>query len=396
MRWTNIESPPKIPLDIHLRLQRESVARRPQDVARHAKLGEILLRFANYGDAAIAFERAETIDPRNFRHFHRLANCYVRIGRHEDALEVCERGFDVLPDCSSLHGICGIALRALGRHIEARAAFLRALELSTDAFEAAECLLSPLASDPEGARMLALCDQVPSAYANSAVVRGYRAIALSRLGRLDEARSIVDLENYPARISFEPPAEFGGIERFNALLASEILHNPGLRYTPAYGFYRTEDLGITGARAFPILAKFLRTAIEDYIASFVQRGLDLALPLPPQEGFLQAAGNVVRADQGHQAHLHKYAFISGVYHVAVPTERSSADDQAGALVLGSCDGLCEGFVPCWGTGYVKPVPGVATLFPSHFFHSVRPTRSDQPRIAVPFDLCVDRGRTILA
>jgi hypothetical protein len=33
------------------------------------------------------------------------------------------------------------------------------------------------------------------------------------------------------------------------------------------------------------------------------------------------------------------------------------------------------------------VPGVATLFPSHIFHSVVPTRTEQPRIAIPFDLC---------
>ena len=37
-------------------------------------------------------------------------------------------------------------------------------------------------------------------------------------------------------------------------------------------------------------------------------------------------------------------------------------------------------------GYIKPIAGVATLFPSHIFHSVVPTRSEQPRIAVPFDL----------
>jgi hypothetical protein len=65
-----------------------------------------------------------------------------------------------------------------------------------------------------------------------------------------------------------------------------------------------------------------------------------------------------------------------------------ADDGVGALVLGSLDGLTEGYVPCWGTRNIKPVPGVATLFPSHIFHSVMPTRSEHPRIAVPFDLCV--------
>jgi hypothetical protein len=218
-------------------------------------------------------------------------------------------------------------------------------------------------------------------------VRGYRAIALSRVGRLDEARNLVDLERYPARFAFEPPAEFGGLERFNLLLADEILRNPGLRHT-SYGFYRTEQLAILGARAFPVLSKFLRSAIEDYIAKFVQRGLDVILPPPPPRGFLYSAGNVVRGEEGHHAHLHKFAYISGVYHVSVPSDVLQFNDRSGALVLGPFDGLTDGYVPCWGKRDIKPVPGVATIFPSHIFHSVVPTRTEQPRISIPFDLCV--------
>jgi hypothetical protein len=215
-------------------------------------------------------------------------------------------------------------------------------------------------------------------------VRGYRAIALSRVGRLGEARNLVDLERYPARTVFEPPAEFGGIERFNALLADEILRNPGLRHTFPYGFYRTEQLAILGARAFPVLSKFLRSAIEAYIANFAQSGLDIILPPLPPRGYLYSAGNVVREEEGHHAHLHKFGYISGVYHVSVPPDVALGTDRSGALVLGPCDG----YVPCFGSRDIKPVPGVATLFPSHIFHSVVPTRTEQPRIAIPFDLCV--------
>jgi hypothetical protein len=285
-----------------------------------------------------------------------------------------------MPNCAQLHSVRGIALRTLGRETEARAVFLEALAFSPDAFEAAECLLLPMASNPDGGQLLALCEQFPPSYTNSTVVRGYRAIALSRVGRLDDARSLVDLERYPASATFEPPAEFGGIDRFNALLADEILRNPGLRRTSSYGFYRTEQLAILGAQAFPVLAKFLRSTIADYVGEFVHRGLDVILPPPPRAGFLDSAGNIVRAEESHRAHLHKYAYISGVYHVSAPP-------GAGALVLGPFDG----YVPCWGRRDIKPVPGVATLFPSHIFHSVVPMRSEQPRIAIPFDLCAPSG-----
>jgi tetratricopeptide (TPR) repeat protein len=379
MLWTDIESPTaQIPLDIQLRFQLESVARRPHEAARYAKLGNIFTAFEKYADAATAFAQAEALDSSNFRQFDRLARCYIALKQPDAAFAVCERGYAVMSNSAEFHTIRGIALRALGRDTEACASFLQALALSRDSFVAAESLLSPLASDSDGGRLLALCEEVPSTYANCTVVRGYRALALSRVGRVDEARNLVDLERHPARITFEPPAEFGGIEHFNALLADEILRNPGLRYASEYGFYQTEQLAIPGARAFPVLAKFLRSIIKNYIAEFAHRGLDGILPPPPQEGFLDSAGNVVRAEESHRAHLHKYAYISGVYHVSAPPD-------AGALILGPFDG----YVPCWGRRDIKPVQGVATLFPSHIFHSVGPTRSERPRIAIPFNLCVE-------
>src|SRR5262249_37329109 len=216
-------------------------------------------------------------------------------------------------------------------------------------------------------------------------VRGYRAIALSRMGRLDEARSIVDLERHPARITFEPPAEFDGLEHFNTVLANEILRNPGLRYAPSYKFNRAESLDIPGARAYRALVKFLCAAIEGYIAEFARRGLDSILPAPPREGSFTSAGNVVRSDERHRAHLHKFAYISGVYHVTVPTDMARADDRAGALVLGSCNDLTGGDISCWGSRDIKPIPGVATLFPSHIFHSVAPPRGEAPPSSCPFD-----------
>jgi Putative 2OG-Fe(II) oxygenase len=208
------------------------------------------------------------------------------------------------------------------------------------------------------------------------------------LGAPRKPKRLVDPDLHLARFGFEPPAEFGGIERFNALLAQEILRNPALHYIKAYGFHRTEHLDIEEARAFPALATFLQAAIENFIAEFPRRGLDVILPPAPTEGYLKTAGNVVRGKQSHHSHLHKFAYVSGVYHVAVPRHDGSADAGAGALVIGACEDFTGGYAPCWGRRDIRPTPGVATLFPSHIFHSVAPTGSAQLRGAVPFDLGV--------
>jgi hypothetical protein len=387
MEWRDIE-PRKIPPDIRLRFLKESVSHRPHDGERHAELGLSLWELVMDGDAVAAFERAESISSGNFRDFARFAMCYCRLGRPDAALQVCDRGKEVLPDRSDIHTVRGMALRMLGRHADAREAFLRAVALSPDAFEAVECLFLALAADRDGAGLLSLSEELPSAYTNSTVVRGYRAIGLSLAGRRDEARSLVDLERYPLRVGFEPPAEFGSIEQFNAQLTEEILNNPGVYRVSVLEYRRTDHLAIMGARAFPVLAKFLRDAIERYLAEFARRGLDAVLPAPPRAGILCAAGNIVRGGEVHRVHLHKFGYVSGVYHVAVPPAETSADDQAGALVLGSCDGIIDDYIPCWGRRDIRPIPGVATLFPSHIFHTVNPTRSEHLRIAVPFDLCI--------
>src|ERR1700733_3053815 len=153
------------------------------DAGRLGLIGENLLQRAQHAEAAAAFEQAEALAPRNFRHFASLAYCYLRLNQAEIALRVCNRGSEVLPDCRDL--LCGVA------------------------FTAAEVLLLSLARDLDGSRLLAACDELPAAYANCTVVRAFRAIALSRVGRTEDARRLVDLDKYVAQIAFTPPKEFG-------------------------------------------------------------------------------------------------------------------------------------------------------------------------------------------
>jgi len=387
VQWIDAAYPATIPLHTLLTQRRQSAALHPDDAERQADLGETLWKLDILSDAAAAFEKVELLDPATFRYFGRLARCYVFLDRPNDALQVCERWNEVLPKSADLHFVRGLALRKLGRREEARDAFLRATALSPSAFEAVECLMIPVASLPDGSKLLALCDELPVIYANSTVVRGYRAIGLSRVGRADEARAIMDLENYVAQVEFEPPPGFGGIDDFNALLAEEILANPDLRHMPNYGFRRTERLNMAGARAFPVLAKFFRVAMEQYVEQFPERRLDAIMPAAPKRAYLNTAGNVVHGSERHRSHLHKFAYISGVYHVSVPPNVERNEGRAGTLVVGSCDHLTEEYAPCWGTRDIKPTPGVATIFPSHMFHSVVSTCSTGLRIAIPFDLC---------
>jgi tetratricopeptide (TPR) repeat protein len=383
IQWIDAENPAMAPLSEVLADCERRAASPPDDPERQAEIGEILLKLAKFAEAAAVFERVEALDPEHFGYFGRLARCHLFLDRPDDALGDCERWRRVMPNSADLHFLRGLALRNLGRRDEARQAFLEAVSLSPYAFEAVECLALPESSREDGATLLALCDELPAVYANSTVVRGYRAIGLSRSGRVDEARAIMDLENYVAQVTFEPPPGFGGIDGFNSMLAEEIRANPDLRVMSSYGFRRTERLNVRGARAYPELAKFLRAAMMRFIDEFRRRGLDKIMPDPPRRAYLTTAGNLVHNQESHRSHLHKFAYISGVYHVSAPHRGG----RGGALVLGSFNQIAQDYAPCWGARIIEPRPGVATIFPSHIFHSVASTGVTEERIAVPFDLC---------
>ncbi len=384
IQWIDSDYPAVGPLNAALADRERRAASAPDDPEREAELGEVLWKLGRLVEAAAVFERIEARDPTAFCYFGRLARCHLFLDRPDLALRDCERWGRGMPNSADLHFLTGLALRKLGRGDEARKAFLRAISLSSHAFEAVECLTLPAASlDDGGATLLALINELPAAYSNSTVVRGFRAIGLSRSGRVNEAMSIMDLNNYVALVPFEASPAFGGIDAFNLQLADEIRLNPDLRVMSSYGFRRTERLNTPGARAYPELALFLRAAMLRFIDEFPARGLDKIIPEPPSRAYLNTAGNVVRNRESHRSHLHKFAYVSGVYHVSAP----QCGGRGGALILGSCNQLAQDYEPCWGTRAIKPKPGVAILFPSHIFHSVTSTDVESERIAVPFDLC---------
>ena len=222
MLWTDIELPPRIPLDVQLRFQRESVARRPHDAARHVKLGNILMALENYPDAVAAFVQAERLLPVTSANstnspdatsgsigltpHSRFAGAGMRLCRITRNSVLCAESCCVRSGEKRKHA----------RHSWKRFPSVPMLSKLWNVFYRRWPRIPMMAIGYW--RFAGSFPRLCQLYRRG----GYRGIALSRVGRLDEARSLVDLERYPARVTFEPPAEFGGIERFNSLLANEI------------------------------------------------------------------------------------------------------------------------------------------------------------------------------
>jgi tetratricopeptide (TPR) repeat protein len=385
MRWIEPEAEVSLPPGAQISLLRQAIEKQPNNWALHCRLGAALARCGRWGEAVDAYETAERQAPDEFVAGPKFAKCYVELDRPEAALDACRRG-EARGPSAELRFQKGRALLKLRRPADARDAFRSAVKANGTHIPALRALLAPMARQPDGAGLLDFCDALPRSSKDTALVRAHRAIALSRIGRIAEALQIVDLDRHVARVPFDPPAQFGAIDQFNRHLADDILADrapakpasEGFDYNPAPQFRRSER--------FLALRGFIKSAIDNFLDQARARGLDAVMPRPPKEGHLYESSTVLHGPGHNGQHVHGNAYVSSVYHVLVPDSIGSADDSRGALALGLCESYTGGYTPCWGTRYIKPVAGSLVIFPSHIFHDVVPSRTQEPRIAVAADL----------
>jgi tetratricopeptide (TPR) repeat protein len=382
MRWLDAEPVLSVPPAVQESLLRRALDRRPGDPALREKLGLALADSGNYGAAVEMLEIAAKGDSLCFGAWADLAHCYGRLQRFDAALDACRRGETRNPT-AAIHYQRGRILLKQGAVEEAYAALRAAVALGYE--PALRTLLSLLVRNPSGAELLEFCDTLPAAFRETALVRGNRAIALSRLGRTEEALRIVDLERHVAQVTLQAPPGYESMDAFNCALADEILtaapHDADrTEFNIDYNMYAFQ-----GA-AYKALRTLIQAAIERYLTEAEARGLTCIMPPPPDPGMLGGASVVLYGTGRNGEHLHPAGYVSCVYYVSIPYCVATAQDEQGFLVLGKCNEYTRGYVPCWGERYIKPMAGQLVIFPSHFFHDVVPTESDLPRISVAADL----------
>ncbi|CAH2095024.1 unnamed protein product [Euphydryas editha] len=94
--------------------------------------GNELMKSERYREALEKYSRAIELDPQNSVFFCNRAAAHFKLGEHESAVADCMAALALQPNYGKAHGRLGIALTALNRHEEARAAFARAVQLEPD------------------------------------------------------------------------------------------------------------------------------------------------------------------------------------------------------------------------------------------------------------------------
>jgi hypothetical protein len=215
------------------------------------------------------------------------------------------------------------------------------------------------------------------------------AISNAILGDRAEVERLVDYEHFFQCREAVVPEKFAG-DDFYASFAAEV--KAGLRFydTPddraIRKAWRNEDIFRSQAPACRAFAAEVYRQVEQYISQLPRSGDHPFLASRPQHYVIDGWAVVSGAAGYHAAHIHPYAWMSGVYYVVRPEISRGPRGAAGWLRVGPPPEV--GLAPdCgWQEHLVEPEPGNIVLMPGYFIHDTQPLGIDQERICIAFDV----------
>jgi tetratricopeptide (TPR) repeat protein len=371
---------------------RRAAAAAPNSFEAHYNLGVVLSSQFRPDEAIDAYRSALAVDPRAPNALVNLGALLREKGRLDDAIGCYERAISVAPNLVEPHINLANALHDKGERARGLEALRRAIALDPANPESQTKLGERLeqAGDLAGAeaafrRALALKPGYVDALAPLAIV-------LQRLGKRNEAATLLDYAAFLRTIRLADGEEGSTIAAFNAALADYVYRHPTLTRDPPGTATRvgSQTLHILHEDGAPIrqMRRFIQAAVDDYIATVVRASPRTFGPPPPRWGMQGWA--VVLQSGGYQTpHFHPGGLVSGVYYVQVPdVVKSGRAGEAGCIKFG--DALANLpevtlSIPLL-TEVVRPEEGLLVLFPSFFWHNTIPFESDASRICIAFDV----------
>jgi len=216
----------------------------------------------------------------------------------------------------------------------------------------------------------------------------YKAHALDDAERCEEARYLLNFDEFVKTYPFEPPQGYDSIEAFNEALARHIKTHPTLQgnvMSTEHGKH-TAELLREPVGPMGVMEQRIHEAIHWYIDQLPDDPGHPAVKWIPKTWKLTSWG-VVMSDRGHErAHIHPNGWLSGVFYVNLPSViNDSTKEHEGWLEFGrpTADLHVQSALTL---RHYQPAYGQMFLFPSYFYHGTIPFRSKQRRICISFDV----------
>lgn len=347
------------------------------------------------GDPVAPLLRAARNSPRQTALWETLVDLLNRLDRKDEGraalAEAHTRGAPQTPDLLLLEAI---SCAQTGAPMEATRLFTRLVDAHPNHPGIRLAFTEHLLRTGDPARAEAVCAAILAANPHDQLAWAYRGTAWRLLG---DARAawLLDYAQMVTPIPVLPPANYASSEAFfdDVRDTLESLHR--MQTHPIEQTLRggTQTNGFLFRLKHPLLRALqtqIRAAVRSALAMFPRDaehpfwGRRVVNPAHDEFKFAGAWSVRLKSQGYHTDHIHPEGWISSALYIALPAEVREATDHSGHIRFG---------VPPRETGLalpplriVKPQVGMLVLFPSYMWHGTVPFTSEQPRIAVAFDL----------
>jgi uncharacterized protein (TIGR02466 family) len=356
--------------------------------------------------------------------WERLAFLLLETGEHEEAIAVLAEAASAFPKAAKLHLMLADAYDRAHRldlahevlHLTAvipindRTTTIYRLELlmQTQAVkDTAQIAIDTLGLDPTNTTALRVLGKVSRKEGNPEIMLPFCQVALTHdpghcqaryelafaftiLERSEEALQLIDLDRFVTVTHLVAPEGYGNAAAFEAAIADEVTRNTTLRPDPSHlairgGLQTLAGLPHAGERAISDVITQIRSAVDVFEANLTEELDHPFINSRPKRASVNAWAVVYSGGSRQVAHIHPDSWLSGVYYVSTP-KPSCEEPRNGCLVLGALEIEGVNVAPPWGVRDINPAPGRLVLFPSYVPHATIPTRSNDRRICIAFDV----------
>ena len=350
----------------------------------------LLMSSGEVAEAVRIFTKVIKIVP-NFAQAHfNLGSALTKVGKPKRAIKSLQQALKIEPDYADAHYNLANALRQIEQTDVSIKHYSQTLRINPDHSGAATNLASAHLELGQPNEAYEASVQAQTIEPGNRDAIAFTAIAATEKGDKQTSARILnpDLLVRPKQFDIRPG--FDSLAAFNAALVDHVLTHPTLAKEPRNKATRngqqTDNLALGDGGTVAELQAMIGEALDEYLEAI---NLDKEHPYPPLIPKLTKIdiwGTVLEA-QGHQAaHMHRAAWVSGVYYAKLPDVMHSGEyGNAGCIEF--CRPPDE--FPCTQQHDVKiiqPQEGTMVLFPSYMYHRTIPFESTDKRISIAFDL----------
>jgi len=360
----------------------------PDFASAHYNLGTALTQLGRLDDAIAAFDRAIEADPGHGKAMSSKGYVLRTQGKPDDAAAVYGRAASILMGDSEVLVGLGKSLQDAGRLAEAASTFARAVDAEPHDPEAISNLADVLVQRGEAEDAVAACDVFLAHHPANTSVLAAKSVALNECGQAEAVRQLVDLDRFVTPIRHERAPGFKGIDAFNEAMVAHAANHPTLAVAPTSHATRlgkhSADLTVKPKGPVAAFEKMIGRGVKEFIERLGSDSTHPFIAHRPRKWKL-AVWAIVLEGEGYQvSHIHRSAWLSGVYYAQVPSVVNE-EGEKGWIEFGEpgpeyhCSATPE-------TRRIKPEPGLMVLFPSYTFHRTIPFESTETRVSIAFDV----------